>query len=138
MAGLVAPLLLAAVRDGKLDVVRAEIAAGADLAQEDEDGQSALHYAAQQNAVDAATLLLDAGASVDAVDQDGWTALYAACEQNACDVAKLLIARDRGPRGQRPLDAPVFRLPIGPGRRRRAPARQRRGREALRRGRLDV
>jgi ankyrin repeat protein len=56
-----------------------------------QDGQTALHLAAEKNSTDVANFLLDNGAILDVVDQHGQTALHSAAKHDACDVAQILL-----------------------------------------------
>ena len=69
-----APLHYAAL-EGPVDLVRALLLEGADVATTDKQGFTALHFACQQNRPEVAQALLDAGAPVDPVDQWGNTPL---------------------------------------------------------------
>ena len=60
---------------------------------EDENGVTALRFAAQFGHVDLARLLLDRGAKVDAASKDGMTPLMAAAEAGQAEAVALLLAR---------------------------------------------
>jgi uncharacterized protein len=67
-----------AASENDLDAVRRHLAAGVDPDVGDAQAFRPLHFAAQQNAAEVATLLLQAGAEVDAVNVHGNTPLWAA------------------------------------------------------------
>jgi len=60
---------------------------------QDGTGNSALHYAALGNHIEAATILLDAGASPNVLNFQGDTPLHLASRKNKIDMINLLIAR---------------------------------------------
>lgn len=68
------------------------IKSGADVNAKNENGRTALMYAAWNNVTDVAKVLIDAGADVNAKGNAGETALMHAAARNAVDVAKALIA----------------------------------------------
>lgn len=55
-----------------LEAVKLVLASGVDVNQTDEDGNTALHGAANRGANSVIQLLLDHGAQLDAVNQEGW------------------------------------------------------------------
>ena len=65
--------------------------AGADVDARDDDGWTALMWAAQEGRADAVRLLIGAGADVDIDDDDGWTALMLAAGEGRADAVRLLI-----------------------------------------------
>jgi len=88
---------------GDLDLLEAEIAAGADVNNLEEHGRTALHFAAytgkltdpEGNQVKTTALvkaLIDAGADVNVADKGGSTALHEATPNGNTEIAKLLIA----------------------------------------------
>jgi ankyrin repeat protein len=95
------PLHLTASKTGPLfpgkQMAEALIAAGAKIDLQANDGSTALHYAAQNNAADVADLLIQKGADVNAATKDGVRPLHNASlglNQDAGDqwVGDLLIA----------------------------------------------
>ena len=83
------PLQLAA-GSGKVEAIRALIAAGASL---EADGPfSPLHMAAQDGHASAIKVLADAGASLEAVDKDGNTPLHEATGWGHVGAIKALVA----------------------------------------------
>ncbi|ORZ00472.1 ankyrin repeat-containing domain protein [Syncephalastrum racemosum] len=66
----------------------------ADIAAKDEDGLTALHYAADRGHTDLVKLLLDRGADINALTPDNETPFYYACISEQLAVAQLLM--DRG------------------------------------------
>ena len=67
------------------------LAAGADAAACDEDGDTPLHEAARWERVTLARALLDAGADADAANCCGWTPLHAAAAYGREGAARVLL-----------------------------------------------
>ncbi|KAJ3268263.1 hypothetical protein HK104_005420, partial [Borealophlyctis nickersoniae] len=63
-----------------------------DLDGRDEDGTTALVYAACFGHTHVAMVVLEAGAKVDECDQNGWTPLMWACSNGHSDMARILIS----------------------------------------------
>ena len=61
------PAVIEAVRAGDLEAASNLLAAGADVNEPQNDGATALQWAAHHNDLDAAKLLIDAGADVNAI-----------------------------------------------------------------------
>ena len=80
-----------AASKGYLSLVKALLAAKADVNAKDYDGETALIAAAAQGHADVVKLLLDAGANKEAKDYWGNTALKEAKYYNHADVVKLLL-----------------------------------------------
>lgn len=78
------------------------VEAGADLAFEDERGQSALYLAAERGHMATSTmeLLLDRGAAVDQPTWMGWTPLHAASRRGNEAGVRLLLERGADPKAQ--------------------------------------
>ena len=79
--------LLYAAREGKLEVVRTLVEAGAQLEKADADGVTPLLMAVLNGQVPVANFLLERGANVKAVDWYGQTPLFAAVDLRNLDVA---------------------------------------------------
>lgn len=79
--------LLFAVRQGKMNVVKTLIDAGADVNLPDPDGTSALLMSIVNFHYDIASYLIDKGADVNAADTKGRTALYAAVDMKNVDIS---------------------------------------------------
>ena len=96
--GAMSPLLYAA-RDGRLEVVRMLLAAGADIKQPDANAITPLIIAITNNHPDVARFLIDKGADIKAVDWYGRTPLWAAVETRNMDVdnATFVNSIDRAP-----------------------------------------
>jgi len=71
-------LLMEAVLEKRLDLVRILLEHGADPARSDREGSTALHFAGQAHLPEIAQLLLDKGAPVDPLDHLGQTPLFRA------------------------------------------------------------
>jgi ankyrin repeat protein len=92
--GGMTPLLYAA-RDGRADVVRMLLDAGADINQRDANEITPLIFAITNNHPDVARLLIDRGADINAVDWYGRTPLWAAVETRNMDVDNATFVRRR-------------------------------------------
>jgi ankyrin repeat protein len=78
-------------------VVKALLAAGADVHAQDEAGWTALHYAARADAR-ATELLLGSSADATATAADGTTPLHLAALHANCDVVRALVVAGADPR----------------------------------------
>ncbi|EAY02571.1 ankyrin repeat protein, putative [Trichomonas vaginalis G3] len=65
---------------------------GANINEKDEDGETALHLAAQHNSKETAELLLSHGANINEKDEDGETALHLATNENYPEIAEVLLS----------------------------------------------
>ena len=63
---------------------------GGDVAIEDDEGKTALHWAAMTGKTDLCQLLGSNGANISAVDQKGWTALHFAAAEGHHDTIRWL------------------------------------------------
>lgn len=104
------PLVMAAYL-GHAEIVKALLAAGADLAVTDPGMKAtALHAASYAGRLEAARALVQAGIAIDAQGPfNGYTALHDAIWQNNIDVAKMLIDANadltlKNHAGQTPLE----------------------------------
>jgi len=84
------PLILAA-RLAIEGIVEELIQSDADINASDENGKSALHWAASVNNVDAVNTLLAHGANRDAQDHKDETPLFLACREGSYQAAKALL-----------------------------------------------
>lgn len=84
------PLVLLAVREGKLEVLKAVLAHRPKVNARNALGETALMLAAIRGRMDMVRLLLESGA---AVNQPGWTPLIYAAAGSQTDIARLLIER---------------------------------------------
>jgi ankyrin len=98
VSGSLSPLLYAA-RDGRLEIARMLVDAGAEIEQTDGNGITPLISAITNNHPDVARLLIDRGANIKAVDWYGRTPLWAAVETRNMDVdnASFVNSIDRAP-----------------------------------------
>ena len=83
------PLHLAAT-NSDVTVVKALLAAGANVNAKDMDGNTPLHMAAYTNRVENAKVLLEAGADVNAVSTGGRTPMAMARKSRADEIAGLI------------------------------------------------
>ena len=80
--------------NGHLDVTKYLISQGAEVNRGDNDGRTALHFAAQEGHLDVTKYLISQGAEVNKGDNDGWTAFHACCFQDGhLDVTEYLISQ---------------------------------------------
>src|ERR1017187_863378 len=85
--------ILAAVRDGDLEKVKALLKGSPDLVfKKDNFGWTPLHYAAHWDRRDVAEWLLSNKAEVNAKEEDGITPLHFAAEEGLKDVVELLLS----------------------------------------------
>ena len=89
--------LLLWASDGDISEVKAWLADGANPNAADDDGRTALIYAAYKGHAEVAKVLLDGGAHPNAAGDDGWTALMEATKHGHAEVAKMLIAAGANP-----------------------------------------
>jgi ankyrin len=96
--GAMSPLLYAA-RDGRMDIARMLLDAGANINERDANDITPLITAITNNHPDVARFLIDRGADIKAVDWYGRTALWAAVETRNMDVdnATFVNSIDRAP-----------------------------------------
>src|SRR5258708_4974822 len=89
-----------AAAEGDVGRLRTRLAGGASPTLADDNGWTPLHFSAQAQNPEIATLLLDAGAPVDAPDSHGNTALSRAVfeSKGQGDLIRLLRARGADPR----------------------------------------
>ncbi len=96
------------------DDVAACLAAGADATAGDENGNTPLHWAAQDRDADVVDTLLEAGAEVDARNSGGLTALHLAAQKNEdLEVMRALLdagasVNAKSEAGQTPLHSAVL------------------------------
>ena len=86
--------LLTLILSGVTALVLSGCGADADIDAKDDDGETPLHHAAGNNALDLARLLIEKGADIEARDDSSVTPLYRAARANSLDVASLLIEHD--------------------------------------------
>lgn len=87
-----APPLLQAARAGDAAAAVAALRAGADPNQRGEEGETALHWAADRGHIAVLQLLLQHGADVNAADSDGLTPLHYAALAEQREAAEQLAA----------------------------------------------
>ena len=85
--------LMSAAYYGRLDILELLVKRGANVRATNDEGQTALHYAARSGSPSPQIVgaLLNSGAPINAQDQEGTTALMSALESR--EVAKLLLTR---------------------------------------------
>lgn len=81
-----------AASQGHLDEVAECLQVGASL-EPDEDGRTALHYAALNGYTDVTRFLLEKGCSINTQDASGYTALHRAASQGHVEVITALLER---------------------------------------------
>ena len=77
---------------GHIEIVKALLAAGADVNMTNDNGQTPLHYASSRNREDIAKCLLEAGAHINAADKLGNTCLHRAASRGHLSMVKLLLS----------------------------------------------
>lgn len=82
-----------AVQYKNINEVRRHLNEGANVNQKDENGQTALHYAAQRGYTEVARTLIERGAWVNPKDKEGRTPLIVASEIGYTPMIDLLIAK---------------------------------------------
>jgi ankyrin repeat protein len=82
--------LMRATKQGDVRAVKKLLAKGADVGEKDQDGATALMWAAYHGYPEITKILIKAGADVNAKDQDGITALMGAAEQGHAEIVNLL------------------------------------------------
>ena len=97
--------LIDAAKRGDEAAVSALLKSGADARAQENDGQTALHWAAYYESLPMAEQLIRAGASVNATNVYGVTPLFLACENGSSAVVERLLAA-----GANPAAAPRIRL----------------------------
>jgi ankyrin repeat protein len=83
--------LIDAVKSGSVDRVRTLLGQGVDVNTPQNDGATALHWAAHRNDLAAAELLLRARANVDAANQLGATAIWLASVNGSAPMIRALV-----------------------------------------------
>jgi ankyrin repeat protein len=86
-------LLLAAMSDASAEVVKALIAAGADVKAVDAFKMTALHAATMGNDTETIRVFIDAGLDVNAADFPGLTPLINASSKGNLEIVRLLLAK---------------------------------------------
>jgi hypothetical protein len=83
-------MLIPAAKVGDADMCR-RIATASNVVEVDDEGMTALHYAASLGHLETVQALIGAGAAVEAKDNYGRTAIFLACDTSSIDVAKWLV-----------------------------------------------
>jgi uncharacterized protein len=87
-----APPVVEAVKDGKVETVRALLAKRVDPNAAEADGTTALHWAAHHDNLAVADLLLKAGANARAANRYGATPLWLACVNGSAPMVERLLS----------------------------------------------
>jgi ankyrin repeat protein len=90
------PVLLWAIQEGHLNVVKVLVAAGASLKRRDNSGFSALDQAVGEGNIRIVNFLLEAGADVNGQTVNG-SPLHTACAHRHSRIAKLLLESGADP-----------------------------------------
>jgi ankyrin repeat protein len=85
------PVVLASVKSGEVQALKAALATSADVNATEADGSTALHWAAHRNDVQAVDLLIRAGAHVNVRNRYGVTPIALAAENGAAAVIGRLL-----------------------------------------------
>ncbi|MBR2362711.1 MAG: ankyrin repeat domain-containing protein [Spirochaetaceae bacterium] len=89
---------LFAVHSGEtVEIIKQMLESGADVNEEDEDGQTALMFAVSNNAIQSVELLLNAGAEIDAQDIEGFTALMHGITKGSLESVECLLKAGANP-----------------------------------------
>ena len=86
--------LLVAAEEGKAEVVKRLLDAGADVNQADTSGRTPLMFASLNGHMAVAEMLLERGADVNQAMVDVWSPLYIAAEKGHTNVMRLLLAQE--------------------------------------------
>lgn len=89
--------LILAAMDGDVSKLRDAIDSGTDIAEADESGQTALHFAADRGAVECVSLLLENGADANSTDREGISVLQAAVIGGDMECVRLLLQAGADP-----------------------------------------
>lgn len=89
--------LVAAARQGQIDVVRALLKQKADVNTPQQDGTTALHWAVERNHEEMVTLLVGAGANANAANSFGVTPLSLACRNGDATIVSILLRSGANP-----------------------------------------
>src|SRR5689334_1641692 len=98
--------LINAVKEGDAAAVRAVIASGADVNQQDEQGWTPLNWAAGKGDLEVVRLLAEHGADVFKVGRDQRTPYMIALAAGRVEVAKFLREAEDHYAGQKPTQPP--------------------------------
>lgn len=90
-AAAAAPPVIEAVKDGKVEAVRALLAKRVDANAAEPDGTTALHWAAHHDNLAIADLLLKAGANAQSANRYGATPLWLACINGSAAMIERLL-----------------------------------------------
>lgn len=84
--------IIEAAKSGNSDLISELIASGEDVLEEDEDGRTALHFAAINGDTDLVKKLVSNwGIPIDAKDKEGCTAFLESCSEEHWDTAEELL-----------------------------------------------
>ncbi|MEZ5040432.1 MAG: ankyrin repeat domain-containing protein [Saprospiraceae bacterium] len=86
-------LLLEAIEDDKLDLVKFMIEKGTDVNAQNNEGWTPLMQAVEGGNMTIINLLLEKGADINQQDKEGHTALFVAAEEGDMEITKMLIQK---------------------------------------------
>jgi ankyrin repeat protein len=89
--------LLRAAKAGDIDAVKRNLRGHTGINSQDEDGRTALYYAAWKGHNEVVSLLVEAHADINLPKKDGTTALYMASQEGHASVVDVLLRHGADP-----------------------------------------
>lgn len=101
--------IIEAAKKGDVSDIEQLILAGANITEVDEDGRSALHWAAIGGHTDIVRMLVeDKGLSIDLKDKNGCTAFFESCYEEHWDTASICLKLGANPNCYAESTAPIL------------------------------